>query len=400
LIRRFRCFPFLSRDVTEKTPIIQPGSVLGILGGGQLGRMFCMSARRMGYRTLVWTGGLEAPAMVVADEAIDLPFDSAEALEEFVAKAAVATVEFENIPRATMEAVAARIALHPSPNAVAICQHREREKTFLKDHGIPCAPFAVVASAEELAAALKEIGVPAVLKTAAFGYDGKGQQKLTGDENLREVWANFGTDRAVLEAFIPFELELSVMVARSSDGSVVAYDPAENRHRHHILDVSIVPARVSAAVLAEAKVIACQVADALEYEGIMGVEFFYLPDGSLLVNEMAPRPHNSGHHTLDACATSQFEQQVRIVCGLPAGSPKLLSPVVMLNLLGDMWPDELVAPDWTPLFADGSAFLHLYGKRRAVGRRKMGHANFLADEVEDALKRAEGIKGELLGRVC
>jgi 5-(carboxyamino)imidazole ribonucleotide synthase len=370
--------------------------VLGILGGGQLGRMFCMEARRMGYRTLVWTGGLEAPAIVVADEAIDLPFDSAEALEQFVTKAVVATVEFENIPRETMEAVAAKIALHPSPNAVAICQHREREKNFLKQNGIPCAPFAVVASADELAKALAEIGTPAVLKTAAFGYDGKGQQKLTGDEDLAQVWANFGTDRAVLEAFIPFELELSVMVARSADGSVVAYDPAENRHRHHILDVSIVPARVSPAVAAEAKIIACQVADALEYDGIMGVEFFYLPDGSLLVNEMAPRPHNSGHHTLDACATSQFEQQVRVICGLPAGSPKLLSPVVMLNLLGDMWPDELVAPDWSPLFADGSAFLHLYGKRRAIGRRKMGHANFLGAEVEDALKRAELIKTELL----
>lgn len=379
------------------TPIIPPGSVLGILGGGQLGRMFCMEARRMGYRTLVWTGGLEAPAIVVADEAIDLPFDSAEALESFVAKAVVATVEFENIPRETLEAVAGRIGLHPSPEAVAICQHREREKTFLKQHGIPCAPFAVVASAEELAAALEEIGTPAVLKTAAFGYDGKGQIKLNGGEVAAEVWESFGTDRAVLEAFIPFERELSVMVARAADGSITAYDPAENRHRHHILDVSIVPARVSAAVAAEAKVIACQVAEALDYRGIMGVEFFHLPDGSLLVNEMAPRPHNSGHHTLDACATSQFEQQVRMTCGLPAGSPKLLSPVVMLNLLGDMWPaEEGEAPDWTPLFADGLAFLHLYGKRRAIGRRKMGHANFLGEHAEDALNRAERIKSELL----
>ena len=370
--------------------------MLGILGGGQLGRMFCMSARRMGYRTLVWTGGLEAPAMVVADEAIDAPFDSAEALEEFVTKAAVATVEFENIPRETMEAVAARIALHPSPNAVAICQHREREKTFLRENGIPCAPFAVVASAAELAAALKKIGTPAVLKTAAFGYDGKGQRKLDGSEDPEEVWAAFETDRAVLEAFIPFERELSVMVARSGDGSVAAYDPAENRHRHHILDVSIVPARVSAAVAAEAKIIACRVAEALDYRGIMGVEFFHLPDGSLLVNEMAPRPHNSGHHTLDACATSQFEQQVRVICGLPAGSTRLLSPVVMLNLLGDMWPGEAEPPDWTPLFADGSAFLHLYGKRRAIGRRKMGHANFLGAEADDCLHRASAIKSQLL----
>ena len=370
--------------------------MLGILGGGQLGRMFCMEARRMGYRTLVWTGGLEAPALVVADEAIDAPFDSPEALEQFVARAAVATVEFENIPRETLEAVAARIGLHPGPEAVAICQHREREKAFLKENGIPCAPFAVVASAEELAAAMEDIGTPAVLKTAAFGYDGKGQLKLNGGEDAAAVWAGFGTDRAVLEAFIPFERELSVMVARSGDGSMVAYDPAENRHRHHILDVSIVPGRVSSAIAAEAKIIACRVAEALDYRGIMGVEFFHLPDGSLLVNEMAPRPHNSGHHTLDACATSQFEQQVRVTCGLPAGSPKLLSPVVMLNLLGDMWPDESGPPDWTSLFADGSAFLHLYGKRRATGRRKMGHVNLLGPDVEDCLGRASALKAELL----
>lgn len=350
----------------------------------------------MGYRTLVWTGGLEAPAIVVADEAIDAPFDSPEALEHFVARAAVATVEFENIPRETLEAVAARIGLHPAPEAVAICQHREREKAFLKDNGIPCAPFAVVASAEELAAAMERIGTPAVLKTAAFGYDGKGQLKLNGGEDPAAVWAGFGTNRAVLEAFIPFERELSVMVARSGDGSMVAYDPAENRHRHHILDVSIVPARVSSAIAAEAKIIACRAAEALDYRGIMGVEFFHLPDGSLLVNEMAPRPHNSGHHTLDACATSQFEQQVRVTCGLPAGSPKLLSPVVMLNLLGDMWPDESGPPDWTSVFADGSAFLHLYGKRRATGRRKMGHVNLLGPDVEDCLHRASAIKAELL----
>ena len=350
----------------------------------------------MGYRTLVWTGGLEAPAIVVADEAIDAPFDSREALEQFVARAAVATVGFENIPRETLEAVAARIGLHPGPEAVAICQHREREKAFLKENGIPCAPFAVVASAEELAAAIERIGTPAVLKTAAFGYDGKGQLKLNGGEDAAAVWAGFGTDRAVLEAFIPFERELSVMVARSGDGSMVAYDPAENRHRHHILDVSIIPARVSSAIAAEAKIIACRVAEALDYRGIMGVEFFHLPDGSLLVNEMAPRPHNSGHHTLDACATSQFEQQVRVTCGLPAGSPKLLSPVVMLNLLGDMWPDESGPPDWTSLFADGSAFLHLYGKRRATGRRKMGHVNLLGPDVEDCLGRASALKAELL----
>jgi 5-(carboxyamino)imidazole ribonucleotide synthase len=375
--------------------VIPPGSVLGILGGGQLGRMFCMEARRMGYRTLVWTGGLEAPAMVVADEAIDAPFDSAEALAEFVSKAAAATVEFENIPKETLQAVAEKLTLHPSPQAVAICQHREREKGFLREHGIPCAPFAVVSSAEELAAAIGMIGTPAVLKTAAFGYDGKGQLKLEGGEDPWEVWDEFATERAVLEGFIAFELELSVMVARSADGSVATYDPAENRHRHHILDVSIVPARVPEEVSQRAQELARQVAEALDYRGILGVEFFMLPGGELVVNEMAPRPHNSGHHTLNACATSQFEQQVRAVCGLPVGSPALLSPVAMLNLLGDMWPGETEAPDWAPLFADGSALLHLYGKRRAIGRRKMGHANFLG---EDALERAEKMKAVLLSR--
>ena len=369
-----------------------PGTLIGIIGGGQLGRMFCAAARQMGYRTLVWTGGLEAPAMVVADEVIDLPFDSLEALAEFTARVEIATVEFENIPRQTLEAVAAEVPLHPSPEALAICQNREREKTFLLSNGIPCANFEVVSSSEELAAALKSIGVPSVLKTADFGYDGKGQRKLEGGEDPEEVWSQFEGSRAVLEAFIPFERELSVMVACDGNGHFVAYDPAENQHRHHILDVSIVPARIPKEHAQDARDLAISVAEALNYRGIMGVEFFQLADGTLIVNEIAPRPHNSGHHTLDACATSQFHQQVRAVCGLPLGSPRLLSPVVMLNLLGDMWEDESTQPDWTPLFEDGQSNLHLYGKKRAVGRRKMGHANLLGPDVEDCLKRAESLK--------
>ena len=378
--------------------VIAPGAVIGIIGGGQLGRMFCMAARRMGYRTLVWTGGLEAPTMVVADDAIDLPFDSKQALAEFVSRADVATVEFENIPRTTLEAVGSEIPIHPSADAVAISQNREREKNFLRANGIPCADFEVVSNADELATAIKRIGTPAVLKTADFGYDGKGQRKLEGGEDPSEVWTAFEGGRAVLEAFIPFERELSVMVARDASGKTATYDPAENRHRHHILDVSIVPARVADDLAEEAQRIAADLADALDYCGIMGVEFFQLPDGTLLVNEMAPRPHNSGHHTLDACATSQFEQQVRAICGLPLGSTRLLSPVVMLNLLGDMWPDEEVAPDWLPIFADRETYLHLYGKRRAIGRRKMGHANITGSEIENCLERAEALKAELLER--
>lgn len=370
--------------------------MLGVIGGGQLGRMLALAARRMNVRTAVWTGGLEAPAVEVADEVIDLPFDDPKALEHFCEVSTVATVEFENIPHATLQSVAARMPLHPSPQAIATCQNRESEKNFLRANGIPCTDFHVVTSAAELADAMRKLGGAGVLKTASFGYDGGGQIKLQGDENPDAVWQTFNSSRGVLEAWVSFEMELSVMIARAADGSMVTYDAAENQHRAHILDVSIVPARVSTAVADEAAAIARKVATALNYCGIMGVEFFLKPDGSLLVNEIAPRPHNSGHHTLDACATSQFEQQLRMVLGLPAGSTRLLSPVVMLNLLGDMWPEETMPPDWLPLFADGDAFLHLYGKHRASLRRKMGHANFLGGTVEDALKRALALKNQWL----
>ncbi len=373
-----------------------PDFTLGILGAGQLGRMLALAARRMNVRTVVWTGGLEAPAVELANHVIDKPFDDPEARREFCATATLATVEFENIPRETLDSVSRCMQLFPSPDAIAICQNRAREKSFLREHGIPCTWFAVVSSVEELAAAMKELNGPGVLKTAAFGYDGKGQVKLDGKEDPVAVWAAFEADRAVLEGFVPFEKELSVMVARGSDGTMVTYDPAENRHRHHILDVSIIPARVSDEVSRQAQEIAKSVAAALDYRGILGVEFFLLPNGTLLVNEMAPRPHNSGHHTINACATSQFEQQLRAVCGLPLGSTRLLSPVVMLNLLGDMWPAETILPDWTPIFEDGETFLHLYGKRRAIGRRKMGHVNVLGATAEDCLKRAEALKSLLL----
>ncbi len=375
-------------------PLHPPHCVVGVIGGGQLGRMLALAARRMGIRTVIWTGGLEAPAVEVADEVIDLPFDDPEALKDFCSRVTVSTVEFENIPCETLQEVAKCTGLYPSPDAICICQNREREKNFLKENGIPHTWYAVIASAEDLAAAMKKLGGPGVLKTAAFGYDGKGQIKLQGDEDPEKIWAAFGAPRAVLEAWVPFEKELSVMAARGADGVTVTYDPAENQHRHHILDLSIVPARVSAAVALEAAAIARRVVEALNYRGILGVEFFLKKDGTLLVNEIAPRPHNSGHHTLDACVTSQFAQQLRAVVGLPLGSTRLHTPAVMLNLLGDMWQDETTPPDWFPLFADGEANLHLYGKRRARERRKMGHANFLG---AGALARAEKMKGLWLG---
>ncbi len=366
--------------------------VVGVIGGGQLGRMLALEARRMGVRTAVWTGGREAPAVEVADEVIDLPFDDPAGLRQFLDKATVATVEFENIPRATLSAVADRIPLHPSPEVIGICQNRELEKKFLRGHDLPCARFEVVDGAPALAAAMRGIGGPCVLKTAAFGYDGSGQRRLAGDEDAEAVWQAFGSERGVLEEWVDFERELSVMVARGADGTCVCYDPAENRHRSHILDVSIVPARVPGEVADRAAAIACRVADAFDYRGILGVELFLKADGSLVVNEMAPRPHNSGHHTLDACETSQFEQQLRMVLGLPAGSTRLLAPAVMLNLLGDLWRGATAPPDWAPLFQDGRASLHLYGKRFASARRKMGHATFLGNDTADALARAESLK--------
>lgn len=367
--------------------------VVGVIGGGQLGRMLALAARRMGVRSVIWTGGLEAPAVEVADMVIDAAFDDLIALEEFCETATVATVEFENIPVATLRSVAEKIGLFPSPEAVEICQNREREKNFLREKGIPCAWFRVVNGVEELEAGMKELDGRGVLKTASFGYDGKGQLRIRSDEDATDVWSRFGGGRAVLEEWVPFEKEISVMVARSEDGEMRTYDVAENRHREHILDLSIVPAGVADGTAEAARRIAGEVAVALDYHGILGVEFFVKEDGSLLVNEMAPRPHNSGHHTLDACDCSQFEQQLRIALGLPLGSTRLIAPAVMLNLLGDFWGGETEPPDWKLLLGTEGAVLHLYGKRRAKDLRKMGHVTFLGDH---ALEKAVKVKGEWL----
>lgn len=363
-----------------------------MIGGGQLGRMLALAARRMNVRTVIWTGGLEAPAVEVADQVIDLPFDDPQALARFCEAATVATVEFENIPREILEAVAGRLPLHPSPAAVATCQNRWREKEFLRKNEVPCAEFAVVTNADELAAAMKLLG-SGVLKTADFGYDGNGQIRVRGGEDPQQVWSDFNSPRGVFEEWVPFEKEISVMVACGAAGVCVCFDPAENQHRDHILDLSIVPARITESA---AVALAGRIAEALDYRGIMGVEFFLKTDGSLLVNEIAPRPHNSGHHTIDACVTSQFEQQLRAVIGLPLGSTRLLTPVAMLDLLGDMWPVDGQPPDWTPLFEDGAASLHLYGKTRASKRRKMGHVNFPGSTAQEALQRATALKDRWL----
>jgi 5-(carboxyamino)imidazole ribonucleotide synthase len=280
---------------------------------------------------------------------------------------------------------------------VAICQHREREKRFLEENGIPCARFAVIENAEQLRtalAALPENG--GILKTAEFGYDGKGQLSVTRASDPEAVWAAFATARAVLEERIDLAAELSVLVVRDGSGRALSYDPAENFHRDHILDVSIVPARLEPRLLDEARAIALRVAEALDYRGLLAVEFFLSGDGRLLVNEMAPRPHNSGHHTIDACETSQFEQQLRVLCGLAPGSTRLHSPTVMLNLLGDVWEDANGKPDWPAILAMPGAHLHLYGKHEARRGRKMGHVTFTAPTLDEALAnqtRARAILG-------
>ncbi len=341
----------------------------------------------MGYRVLSWTGveGEIGPA-ALADDVIARPFDDEDAFVAFVEAADTVTVEFENIPRPLLDRLAEHLPLTPSAKAVAICQHREREKTFLQSRGFPCARFHLVDSATTLRAGLDSLGGETILKTAEFGYDGKGQRVTRPDEDAETVWAEFGAPRAVLEEKIALASELSVLVVRDRDGNQNSYDPAENFHRHHILDLSIVPARHPRATLDAARDLALRVATALDYTGVMAVEFFVDTDGRLLVNEIAPRPHNSGHHTLDACECSQFEQQLRVACGLPLGGTGLPRPVVMWNLLGDLWPAPAVFPDWTPILEIPGARLHLYGKAEARVGRKMGHATFTGDTIDAALE--------------
>jgi 5-(carboxyamino)imidazole ribonucleotide synthase len=375
--------------------VIAPGATIGILGGGQLGRMTALAARTMGYGVAVLEPESGCPAGMVADHEFNAPYTDLAILDRLLEVADVVTYEFENVPVAAAQHAAARRPTHPAPGILHICQNRAREKQFLRDAGFPCAPFAIVTSATELAAAVGAIGLPAVLKTAAFGYDGKGQRKLAAGTtpDWAVVWREFGAERAVLEGFIDFELELSVIVAANGAHEITVFPVAENIHTNHILDFSIVPARIPPRAAQNAADIACGIAETLGLAGLLAVELFLTRDGRVLVNELAPRPHNSGHWSLDGAQTSQFEQHVRAVCGLPLGDPRHLRPTVMVNLLGDLWAAG--APDWTRILRDPGAKLHLYGKSQPRPGRKMGHVNVLADDVEDALQRARAIKTAL-----
>lgn len=374
----------------DTAPLLPPASV-GILGGGQLGRMSAMAARELGYRVHTFDPSSEACAQGVADTHTAAGYDDVAALRAFAAKCDRITLEFENIPPAAIEVIlAAGVPVHPSPHALAVCQNRRREKEFLGSNGIPCAPFRVVDSAEALKKAVAELGAPCVLKTADFGYDGKGQVKIpSAPTDLDAVWAQLAAPVGVLEAWIPFVMEISVIVARSANGESAVFPVCENVHVNHILHMTITPARIAPAVEARARELALRVADSLGVIGLLAVELFVMADGSVIVNEMAPRPHNSGHHTIDGCVTSQFEQHIRAVCGLPLGATEFMRPSVMVNLLGDVWPADGAKPAWDKLLSEPSLKLHLYDKGRAAKGRKMGHFTVVADTAEGAVRLAE-----------
>lgn len=374
------------------SPVL-PGGTIGILGGGQLGRMFAIAARRMGYRVHALDPVQDGPAGQVADVEWVAPYEDVEVARKFAAAVDVVTFEFENVPAETLAAVAELRPVFPSPSVLDTCRHRLREKEFLKRNGFPLAAFNPVRSPDELRAALKSLQTPAILKTAEFGYDGKGQVRIDDASLADEAFARMGRSLGVLEAFVPFSCELSVVVARSRAGDVVPFEVAENRHEKHVLDVSLAPARVPAETRARARDLACAVAQALDVVGVLGVEMFHLPNGDLVVNELAPRPHNSGHFSFDACVTSQFEQQLRAACGLPLGDPTLLRPVAMANLMGELWGRG--EPNWLAAANFPEVKIHLYGKTEARVGRKMGHLVAMADAVELAEARVLGARAAL-----
>ncbi len=380
----------------NRMSVFLPPSAIGILGGGQLGRMLALEARRSGYRVVVLTDEPKGcPAGQFADVELNGSYTDAALLGRFLEQVDVVTAEFENIPDECLRAVEAVKPLRPGRMAIYTAQHREREKLFLREHGIACAPFRIVEDLAGLEKAVAELGRPCVIKTAAFGYDGKGQAKVTGETVLAEVWKAFEGAHAVVEQWVPFVMEVSVVGARGMDGSMAVHGVVENEHADHILDVSIAPARVSAAVEREALKLWEAVAVGLDYVGTMAVEMFVTGSGEVMVNEIAPRPHNSGHHTIDACGTNQFLQQMRAVCGLPLGDAGLRTPAVMVNLLGDVWPEPEVHPDWSPVLEHPRAKLHLYGKEQARAKRKMGHFTVVGEEVEAVLKEAREMQGRL-----
>jgi 5-(carboxyamino)imidazole ribonucleotide synthase len=368
------------------TPLL-PGATIGVLGSGQLGRMLALAARRMGYRVLVFSPDSDSPAGQVADAEVTAHYEDGDALAAFAGRVDVVTLEFENIPVEALELLERQVPVRPGPAVLYQTQNREREKSFLAAQGLPHAATEFLSGPEDLAAALERVGTPAVLKTAGFGYDGKGQLLVNGSAEMGAALKQLGAGRGVLERFVDLEREFSVIVARSPRGELKTYPPIENLHRHHILDLSVAPAAVSEGTAGRATEMARVVAEALDATGVLTVEFFQTTGGELLVNEIAPRPHNSGHLTIEAGPVSQFEQQLRGVCGLPLGETEPLRPAAMANLLGDLWQQG--EPDWPAPLAVPGVSLHLYGKGKARPGRKMGHLTALAGSADEAAAKAE-----------
>ena len=373
------------------SPRILPPATLGVLGGGQLGRMFATAAHHLGYGVVVLDPDPGAPAGAVADHLV-AAYDDETALAALAARCAAVTTEFENPPAVALDRLAASLVVAPSARAVAIVQDRIAEKSFLAAAGVPVGPWASVREEADLQTAAAVTGYPAIVKTARLGYDGKGQRAVQTLDDLHRAHAELGGVPCVVEAALDLDAELSVVAARTGDGTFVAFPVGENRHVRGILDTTVVPARIDERLASEAVEIARSIADALDYRGVLAVELFIV-GGRLLVNEIAPRPHNSGHWTLDACRTSQFEQQVRAVCGLPLGDPALVAPAAMLNVLGDAW--EHGPPSWSDVLAVPGAKLHLYGKAQPRPGRKMGHVTVVAATVDAAVAGVDRVRDVL-----
>jgi len=373
--------------------MILPSSTIGMLGGGQLGRMFVTAAHNLGYKVVVLEPDANSPAGLIADEHLIAPYDDAKAMAKLAQCCDVITTEFENIPAQVLETLSASCPVHPSASAVEKAQNRNVEKEFILSCGLLPVPYGAITTYSEIGAAVEKIEFPAIMKTARFGYDGKGQIRVNSLDEVKQAYRKFNQQACVLEQMIDLKCEISVVLARNSSGESQCFPIAENIHIDGILHQSIVPARVSDDLLQSAEAAAKRIADKLDYIGVLAVELFVTQDDSLLINEIAPRTHNSGHYSMDACVTSQFEQQVRAICGLPFADTRLLSPVVMTNMLGDLWDLSLAEPvlNWSPILSSASTKLHLYAKLEARKGRKMGHFNTLSDSTENALSEANNV---------
>jgi 5-(carboxyamino)imidazole ribonucleotide synthase len=368
------------------TRFVLPGATIGVLGGGQLGRMMALEAKRMGFRVHTLSPAVDTPTGQVADLEVNADYEDLDAIRAFARGVDVVTFEFENVSTDAADAAAEIVPVRPSGAALHITQQRAREKAFLADRGYPVTPFAKAQSLDEFAVALGVVGFPAIAKTAVFGYDGKGQHRVDRIEEAERVWGLIGHQEAIVERVVDFSHEISVVAARGIAGEFAHYGAIENVHHRHILDLSVCPARVPADLGGEAVHLTHRVMDDLGFVGVLCVEFFVTRDGRLLVNEIAPRPHNSGHFTIDACIASQFEQQVRAVCGLSLGDTAQMRPAAMVNLLGDLWVNG--EPDWAAAMAIPDVKLHLYGKGEARVGRKMGHITALGESPDEAAAKA------------